>query len=92
MKKRYLSMLVGLFGSLMLSTALFAGEGVGVDFGTLDTNQDGTLSADEAAADLELSKNWSAIDTDENGVIDEAEFSAFEGMQGTESSETPSDQ
>lgn len=92
MKKRYLSMLIGLFGSLALSTALFAGEGVGVDFGTLDANQDGTLSADEAASDLELSKNWSAIDTDENGVIDEAEFSAFESMQGTESGEAPSDQ
>lgn len=80
--KKYLNMMLGLFAGLMLSTAVFAGEGTRADFGTLDTNQDGSLSAVEAASDPELSKNWSEIDKDENGVIDQAEFSAFEGMQG----------
>lgn len=92
MKKTYLSTLLGLFGSLVLSTALFAGEGAGVDFGALDTNQDGSLSAEEAASDLELSKSWSVIDADENGVIDAAEFSAFEGMQDAGASEQPAEQ
>ena len=81
MKKRYLPMMLGLFGSLMLSSALFAGDMSRPDFTTLDTNQDGSLSAVEAASDPELSKNWSDIDKDENGVIDQAEFSAFEEMQ-----------
>lgn len=80
MKRRYLPMMLGLFGSLMLSSAVFAGDQSQPDFSTLDTNQDGSLSADEAAADSELSKNWSDIDKDANGVVDQAEFSAFEGM------------
>ncbi len=93
MKKSYLSMLLGLFASLMLSTAVFAGEATGADFGTLDTNQDGSLSAEEAASNVELSANWSTIDKDENGVIDAAEFSAFEGMQApAETSEQPAGQ
>jgi hypothetical protein len=90
MKKRYLAMPLGLFGSLMLSTALFAAEG-GRDFGALDANQDGSLSAEEAASDPELSSNWSVIDADENGVIDEAEFSAFEATQ-TGTGEEPMEQ
>jgi hypothetical protein len=90
MKKRTLSQLLGLFATLSLSTALFAGEGTTPDFGTLDMNQDGSLSVEEAASDPELSRNWSDIDKDENGVIDQAEFSAFEGMSGT--SEQPAEQ
>jgi hypothetical protein len=81
--KKYLTLLLGLFGSLVLSTALIAGEGTGADFGTLDVNQDGSLSAEEAAVDANLSSNWSDIDKDENGMIDQAEFSAFEEMQGS---------
>jgi hypothetical protein len=92
MKKSYLPMMLGLFGSLVLSTAAFAGEGATMDFGTLDVNQDGALSAEEAVADPELSKNWSDIDKDENGVIDEAEFSAFEGVQDSATGEPASQQ
>lgn len=87
MKKSYLTMMLGLFGSLMLTTALVVAEGAPADFATLDANQDGTLSAEEAAVDVNLSTNWSDIDKDENGSIDQAEFSAFEGMQDTGSSE-----
>lgn len=90
---KYLSMMIGLFGSLVLSTALFAGEQSKVDFSSLDQDGDGTLSAVEASTDPELSSKWSEIDKDENGVIDEAEFSAFEstyeyGSEGS-SEETP---
>ena len=89
MKKNYLALTLSLIGSLMLSTALFAGEETKVDFGSLDTNQDGSLSAEEAAVSPGLSSNWIVIDKDENGVVDQAEFSAFEGMQGTEAAEQP---
>ncbi len=92
MKKSYLPMTLSLFGSLVLSTAAFAGEGATMDFGTLDVNQDGSLSAEEAVADPELSKNWSDIDKDENGLIDQAEFSAFEGVQDSATGEQASQQ
>ncbi len=50
----------------------------GVGFGTLDLNRDGHLSKDEAAARPELVDRWSRADTDNDGLIDRAEFSAFE--------------
>ncbi len=81
MKKLYITLPLGMFSGLVLSTALLASEATGVDFSALDTNQDGTLSAEEASANPGLSQNWSAIDSDENGVIDNAEFSAFEATQ-----------
>lgn len=81
MKKSYMLKLMGLAGSLMLTTALYAGEGIQADFSALDANQDGSISAEEAASDAQLSQNWSDIDADENGMIDPAEFSAFEVMR-----------
>jgi Ca2+-binding EF-hand superfamily protein len=78
--------MIGLFSGLALSTSIYAGG----DFATYDTNQDGSISAEEAAADPELSKNWSTIDADENGMVDAAEFSAFEGM-GSETPEAPAE-
>lgn len=88
MKKRTLATMIGMFSGLALSAAVFAGS----DFATYDTNQDGSISAEEAAADPELSKNWSSIDADENGMVDAAEFSAFEGGAGSgESTEAPAE-
>jgi Ca2+-binding EF-hand superfamily protein len=89
MKKRYLVTGLGMFSGLMLSTALIAGEGTMTEFSSLDTNQDGSLSAEEAATYQELSKNWSKVDADENGMIDQVEFSAFEAMQETGGIEAP---
>ncbi|MES9992046.1 MAG: hypothetical protein ABW098_08835 [Candidatus Thiodiazotropha sp.] len=86
MKKRTLATMIGMISGLALSTALVAGT----DFATLDANQDGSISAEEAAVDAELSKNWSSIDKDENGMVDAAEFSAFEGMGG-ETPEAPAE-
>ena len=51
-------------------------------FSPLDTNHDGNISAEEAGNDPELSKNWALIDNDNNGVVDAAEFSSFEGREG----------
>jgi Ca2+-binding EF-hand superfamily protein len=85
MKKRTLATMIGMVSGLALSTALYAG-----DFASFDTNQDGSISAEEAAMDAELSKNWSTIDADENGMVDAAEFSAFEGA-GSESTEAPAE-
>jgi Ca2+-binding EF-hand superfamily protein len=50
-------------------------------FLALDQNKDGKLTAVEVRTEPELSQRWTQIDKDENGAIDEAEFSAFEAMQ-----------
>jgi Ca2+-binding EF-hand superfamily protein len=86
MKKRTLATMIGMASAMALSTSIYAGG----DFATYDTNQDGSISAEEAAVDAELSKNWSTIDADENGMVDAAEFSAFEGMGG-ETPEAPAE-
>jgi len=68
-----------------LATASYAGtpEQPKTDaaFQALDQNKDGKLTAVEVKGDAELSRQWTAIDKDDNGAIDQAEFSAFEAMQ-----------
>jgi Ca2+-binding EF-hand superfamily protein len=92
MKKRTLVTMIGMVSGLALSTALYAGDTGSSGFSTLDTNQDGSISADEAAASPDLSKNWSAVDADENGAVDAAEFSAFESaMGGASTGEAPAE-
>ena len=50
-------------------------------FQALDQNKDGRLTALEAKSNVELSRQWTEIDKDKSGTIDQAEFSAFEAMQ-----------
>ena len=76
--KKSVTLMLGLLSSLLFAAALVAGEKYGDTFGTLDADRDGQLSAMEVSNDPELSAVWTEIDTDENGVIDRAEFSAFE--------------
>jgi len=68
-----------------LATASFADEAqpsqMDAAFQSLDQNKDGQLTAVEVKGNAELSRQWTAIDKDDNGSIDEAEFSAFEAMQ-----------
>lgn len=47
-------------------------------FGDLDTNHDGQISKREAHADRALMQAWDYVDANRDGVIDRAEFSAFE--------------
>ncbi len=47
-------------------------------FNQLDTNRDGKLSRSEAQANGRLSGQWSRMDADGNGKVDQSEFSAFE--------------
>ena len=53
-------------------------------FGTLDTNADGKLSRDEVKASATLEKRFSEVDRNNDGGIDEAEFSAFESNTAQE--------
>jgi hypothetical protein len=55
--------------------AVFAGEDV---FKHLDRDADGYISAQEAGAHQGLTMGYIGADTNEDGKIDAAEFSAFE--------------
>ncbi|AKH19194.1 hypothetical protein [Sedimenticola thiotaurini] len=81
MKRSTMIKLLGFSAFTLLSAATYAGNMDTAQFGTLDQNQDGQLTAEEAAKDVSLSENWTTIDKDANGAIDQAEFSAFESMQ-----------
>ncbi|MCU7899341.1 MAG: hypothetical protein KZQ71_02145 [Candidatus Thiodiazotropha sp. (ex Lucinoma aequizonata)] len=56
-------------------TVICAGED---QFTKLDANPDGYISADESVASEQLYQAWSAMDANDDGKIDVAEFSAFE--------------
>lgn len=61
-------------------TAAVAGEEA---FIKLDVNEDGYISAQEAAADEPLHQSWESTDANQDGQIDAAEFSAFEAMESS---------
>lgn len=56
-------------------TAAVADEDI---FIKLDVNEDGYISAQEAAADESLYQHWETTDANQDGQVDAAEFSAFE--------------
>jgi Ca2+-binding EF-hand superfamily protein len=49
-------------------------------FKTLDQDQNGTISKEEAQKQQQLSQNWSQYDTNHDDQIDTSEFSAFEAQ------------
>ena len=51
-------------------------------FKLLDTDGDGSISIVEATGHETLLINWANIDTDEDGMVETSEFSAFEAEQG----------
>jgi hypothetical protein len=68
-----------LFMAAAVSSGLAA---AGTTFEQLDANDDGQVSANEAGKDSQLTAVWGSVDTDQNGVINRTEFSAFEIQQG----------
>jgi hypothetical protein len=56
-------------------TAVVAGEEA---FVALDSNSDGIISSEEATVNELLYKSWETADTNQDGSVDAAEFSAFE--------------
>lgn len=61
-------------------------------FGKLDANADGKLSRDEVKASATLNQRFSEVDRNNDGGIDQAEFSAFESKtaRGGRPDDTPS--
>jgi hypothetical protein len=47
-------------------------------FAQLDTDGNGMISTEEAAADPKLSQGWAAADANKDGQLERAEFSALE--------------
>ena len=69
----------------MVTTMGFTGTllaGESEYFTQLDANGDGTLSMEEASADPVLRDSWTNADANQDGMIERAEFSAFEMKAG----------
>jgi len=91
LNKKAVTRTLGLCAALLfatagpLATASYAADPeqatLDATFQGLDQDKDGKLTAVEVKGNAELSKRWTEIDKDDNGSIDEAEFSAFEAMQ-----------
>ena len=65
------------------TTGAFAGDPA-KRFQKLDTNEDGQISAQEAEGHKGLNKQWGMLDRDNNDLLDQSEFSAFEYGQASE--------
>ncbi len=65
-------MIAGL--SAIFSGVLMAGSALG----DLDADKDGVISAEEAQAKPELAKDFQALDKNQDGRLDAAEFAQFE--------------
>lgn len=61
-------------------TASAGGAGMSepVSFDSLDVNKDGSLTQDEVQSHPELSQQYTTADQDQDGMISQSEFSAFE--------------
>ena len=64
----------------ILAVALFSGTAVagGTAFSKLDTNHDGKISKQEAAANPAVEAQFSQADTNKDGSLEQSEFSALE--------------
>jgi hypothetical protein len=70
--------------SAFIAAAAVATAGENPYFNKLDADGNGVLSQEEAAADPVLMENWATADINQDGQLEQAEFSAFE-MKAAES-------
>lgn len=77
--KRIICIITGLVLGFGVVTALSAGDAK--TFDEMDVNSDGYLSFGEALPEASITTNWPRVDTDENGLVDISEFSAFESIE-----------
>ena len=91
MKSTYTAAVSSMVLALVLAgpatAAGMGGESTGTtankSFNELDENGNGTLSRQEVEGNSELIDQWSQADTDGDGTIDRAEFSAFEASESS---------
>ncbi|MEZ4599764.1 MAG: hypothetical protein R2940_08245 [Syntrophotaleaceae bacterium] len=68
-----------LLAAVLFSVTAFAGEeSAPSTFQTLDVDQDGYISGQEAASSESLNQEFKKVDANQDGKLDEAEFAAFE--------------
>ncbi|MET0089754.1 MAG: hypothetical protein ABW068_06985 [Candidatus Thiodiazotropha sp.] len=71
--------------ALALAAAGFLSSAIAEDaFSALDANGDGSISSEEATANEMLYNGWETADTNQDGTVDAAEFSAFEAKSMTQ--------
>ena len=73
------SFIIAVASAIVLSTAPAAAEEYVQTFEEIDVDGDGYISAKEAEVRPDLSENLQASDTNKDGKLNSAEFSAFEG-------------
>jgi len=73
------SFIIAVASAIVLSTAPAVAEEYVQTFEEIDVDGDGYISAKEAEVRPDLSENLQASDTNEDGKLNSAEFSAFEG-------------
>ncbi|MGB5276651.1 MAG: EF-hand domain-containing protein [Gammaproteobacteria bacterium] len=62
--------------ALLVSSVAVAGDKI--LYRDLDTDQNGLISAQEAAASPELTSQWTRLDANADGMVDQAEFAKME--------------
>ena len=73
------SFIIAVASAIVLSTAPAAAEEYVQTFEAIDVDGDGYISVEEAKVRPDLSENLQASDTNKDGKLNSAEFSAFEG-------------
>lgn len=68
----------------LLTSVFFGGAALAASatsFETLDQDGNGSISAQEAEGAPALKDAWQSVDANQDGMVDKAEFSAFEAME-----------
>ena len=71
--------------ALLVSTAVIAGDKI--SYKDLDADQDGKISPEEAAASPALTNQWTTLDANADGMLDQAEFAKMEVREMTQQRE-----
>ena len=80
-----INFLAGL-GAVILAMPSFAEDASQAkQFSSLDKDNDGYVSINEAEGQLDMLRSWVDIDKDSNGKLEFSEFSAFETMSEQDS-------
>jgi Ca2+-binding EF-hand superfamily protein len=74
-----------ILAALGLGATAYAGDmDTTKSFNDLDTNKDGLLTKEEAAADQSISAEFTTADTNQDGYVTAAEFDAVQGDEYSE--------
>ncbi len=75
---------------VVIMGTLFAAAASAADiFATLDTDQNGAISKDEASTLPSLVEQWSALDTDASGDLSTEEFAVYQAAGASSQDSSP---